>query len=49
MDNYNEWIGKKVSKIYTATGLELHTKTGKPCFTFAEDESIVECFRCKLS
>lgn len=53
------WIGKQVSKTSgkpfkskekanTVTGVVTHPVTGLRGFTFAEDDSIVECFRTVL-
>lgn len=36
-------------KINTVTGVVIHEQTGSPGFTFAEDESVVECFRCSIA
>jgi len=53
------WIGKQVSKVSgkpfkstkkvnTVTDITVHPITGVSAFTFAEDESLVECFRTVL-
>lgn len=36
-------------KINTVTGVVRHEQTGGWAFTFAEDDSKVECFRCSLA
>ena len=36
-------------KVNTVKSITLHPITGYPAFNFYEDESIVECFRCKLA
>jgi hypothetical protein len=33
-------------KVNTVKGIEMHPVTGYPAFTFVEDSSHVECFRC---
>jgi hypothetical protein len=53
------WIGKQVVKnsgkpfksgdtVNTVKGLTTNLQTGNSAFTFEEDESNVECWRCKL-
>lgn len=55
----DSFIGKKVykkscspfksgEKIATVKGFTINEYTNKISFTFEEDESSVECFRCKL-
>lgn len=55
--NYDSYIGKQVakkskkpfksgSKVNTITGVITNTQTGNPAFTFQEDDSNVECWRC---
>lgn len=39
---------KSGSKVNTITGMSEHFVTKLPTFTFAEDDSQVECFRCML-
>lgn len=39
---------KSKSKVNTIAGFIIHPTTGKPCYTFVEDDSYVECFRCVL-
>lgn len=36
-------------KVNTVTGVVIHEQTGRPGFTFAEDASVVECFRCSIA
>jgi hypothetical protein len=36
-------------KVNTVTGIVVHEQTGRPGFTFLEDASVVECFRCSLA
>jgi hypothetical protein len=40
---------KSGSKVNTVTGIVVHEQTGRPGFTFLEDASVVECFRCSLA
>ena len=58
-DVWKTWIGRRVHKkswkpfksgaqIGTITGTTTHPVTGYMCFTFAEDSSYVESFRCRL-
>ncbi len=37
---------KSGAKKGTVTGTMLHPTSGHLCYTFAEDDSYVECFRC---
>ena len=57
--NYAWIIGKKVckksnkpfksgSKVNTVTGVVEHPQLQIPAFTFAEDESVVECRQCMV-
>ena len=54
---YYSYIGKQVAKkskkpfksgekVNTVTGVTINEQTGNPAFTFEEDDSNVECFRC---
>ncbi len=56
---WSTWIGKQVHKksrkpfksgaqVGTVSGSTTHPVTGRMCFTFIEDSSYVECFRCRL-
>jgi hypothetical protein len=36
-------------KVNTVTGVVEHEQTGRLGFTFAEDDSVVECFRCSIA
>ena len=36
-------------KINTVTGVVVHEQTKQPGFTFLEDSSVVECFRCSIA
>lgn len=36
-------------KVNTVTSVVIHEQTGRPGFTFAEDASVVECFRCSIA
>ncbi len=40
---------KSGSKVNTVKAVVLHKQTGNWGFTFEEDESVVECFRCSLA
>ena len=40
---------KSGQKINTVKSITVHPITGYPAFSFHEDESVVECFRCKLA
>jgi hypothetical protein len=40
---------KSGRKVNTVLGLVTHEQTGGWGFTFEEDESVVECFRCSLA
>lgn len=40
---------KSGRKVNTVTGIAPHPQTGGIAFTFVEDESLVECFRCSLA
>lgn len=40
---------KSGSKINTVSGVVNHPQTNRPGFTFVEDGSIVECFRCSIA
>lgn len=37
--------GEKINTVKNAT--HIHERTGRLCYHFEEDESYVECFRCK--
>lgn len=57
---YRHMIGQKVNKpksknpfkskllINTVKGITVNPNTGRPGFTFEEDESIVDCYQCGL-
>lgn len=56
---WESWVGlhvqkksgkpfKSTLKIGTVNGTCVHPKTGHLCFTFEEDPSYVEAFRCEL-
>lgn len=57
---YRYMIGQKVNKpksknpfkstflVNTVKGITVNPNTGRPGFTFEEDESIVDCFQCGL-
>tara|TARA_Y100001951_G_C11294999_1_gene274907 strand:+ start:3405 stop:3593 length:189 start_codon:yes stop_codon:yes gene_type:complete len=58
--NYRKWIGKKVrkcsnkpfksgEKINTVKGLFFNNNSGKMGFLFEEDDSVVDCFICRLN
>lgn len=58
-DTWKSWVGKRVEKktlkpfkstfkIGTVKGTCTHPVTGHLCFTFEEDTSYVEAFRCRL-
>ena len=57
-NDYLLWVGQKVSKdrkpfksgfkINTVKGITNHPILNIPAFIFIEDDSIVECRRCKL-
>lgn len=40
---------KSGRKVNTVTGIVTHEQTGRLGFTFLEDASVVECFRCSLA
>lgn len=40
---------KSGNKINTVKAVALHEQTQRPGFTFLEDESVVECFRCSIA
>lgn len=40
---------KSGRKVNTVTAVVMHEQTGRPGFTFAEDASVVECFRCSIA
>jgi hypothetical protein len=40
---------KSGRKVNTVAGIVTHKQTGRPGFTFLEDASVVECFRCSLA
>lgn len=40
---------KSGRKINTVKAVVVHEQTQRPGFTFEEDESVVECFRCSLA
>ncbi len=54
---WQHFIGQKVtksrkpfksgSKVNTVAGVVIHHPTGLPGFTFVEDDSVVECWRCQ--
>lgn len=39
---------KSTFKTNTIKGTMSHPVTGRLCYTFEEDESYVECFRCEI-
>lgn len=58
IDAWNTWIGSQVkkktgkpfksgNKIGTIIGTCTHPVTNRMCFTFKEDDSYVEAFRCR--
>jgi hypothetical protein len=40
---------KSGRKVNTVKAVVVHEQTGQPGFTFLEDESCVQCFRCSLA
>lgn len=53
------WVGRRVRKASgkpfksgrktnTVVGLATHPERRNACFVFAEDDSMVECWRCEL-
>ena len=40
---------KSGSKFNTVKAVVVHEQTGRPGFTFVEDVSVVECFRCSIA
>ena len=40
---------KSGQKINTVKAIVTHEQTGRPGFTFEEDESVVECWRCSVA
>ncbi len=40
---------KSGSKFNTVKAVVVHEQTGRPGFSFVEDESVVECFRCSIA
>lgn len=57
---FQDWIGKKVYKhttlnpfkstflVNTIKSVTTNVNTGNPAFTFFEDESVVDCWICKI-
>lgn len=39
---------KSGEKVGTVKGIVVNPNSGKYAFTFEEDETVVDCFRCKL-
>mgnify|MGYP007085771800 FL=1 len=57
--NYTEWIGKKICKhsdkpfksglkIGIPIAIETNDKSGHQSFRMKDDNTLVDCFRCKL-
>lgn len=40
---------KSGNKVNTVKAIVVHEQTGRPGFSFLEDDSVVECFRCSIA
>jgi len=45
---FNRKTFKSASRVNTIKGVIIHPELGRPAYTFEEDDSYVECFKCKI-